>query len=138
MIGWLKFWDVYCCHVYFFSVRFLNICKPRTTFYLPGWPNWIGILWKWASMLTKPAGYGECRLAQFHAIRFLANEIYHFSRLSHQTGFLFTWAAFLRMQFSLVATYFSVVLVIYLRWFLHLKLSHEFFTFISFNIWRLV
>ena len=40
-------------------------------------------------MLTKLAGDGECRLALFHAIRnFLANEIYHFSRLSHQTAFL--------------------------------------------------
>ena len=154
----------------FFSVRFLNICKPRTTFYLPGWPNWIGILWKWVSMLTKLAGDGECRLAQFHVIRFLSNEIYHFFKavppnrfpfylgsLLHIINFLFSHfflfqnailhktlnqgfeiliPFFLRMQFSLVATYFSVVLVIYLRRFLHLKLQHEFFTFISFNIWR--
>ena len=51
--------------------------------------SWIGILWQWASMLTKLARDGECRLALFHAIRsFLANEMYHFSRLSHQTTFL--------------------------------------------------
>ena len=48
----------------------------------PGPPD---ILWKWASMLTKLAGDGECRLALFHAIRnFLVNDIYNFSRLSHQ------------------------------------------------------
>ena len=48
----------------------------------PGPPD---ILWKWASMLTKLARDGECRLAVFHAIRnFLANDIYNFSRLSHQ------------------------------------------------------
>ena len=45
-------------------------------------------------MLTDLAGDGECRLALFHAIRnFLANEIYHFSRLSHQAGCIFTWTA---------------------------------------------
>ena len=36
MIGPLKFWHVYCCHVYFISARFINICKPRTTVY-PFW-----------------------------------------------------------------------------------------------------
>ena len=47
-----------------------------------------------ANMLTELAGDGECRLALFHTIiNFLANEIYHFSRLSHQTGCMFTWAA---------------------------------------------
>ena len=45
-------------------------------------------------MLTELAGDGECRLALFHTIRnVLTNEIYHFSRLSHQTGLIFTWAA---------------------------------------------
>ena len=40
------------------------------------------------------------------------------------------------MQFSLVQTYFSLVLVICLSWYLHLKLSHDLLTLISFNIWR--
>ena len=44
---------------------------------------------------------------------------------------------FLRMQFSLVATFFSLVLVICLSWCFHLELSHEFLTFISNYIWRL-
>ena len=40
-------------------------------------------------MFTKLSVDGVCRLALFHAIKnFLANEIYHFSRLSHQTTFL--------------------------------------------------
>ena len=43
---------------------------------------------------------------------------------------------FLIMQFSLVATFFPLVLVICLSWYLHLKLSHEFLTLISFKIWR--
>ena len=64
------------------SVKFLNTCKPRT-----GLPNSIGILWKWASKPTKLAGDGKCRLTRFHRIRkVLANEIYQFSRLSHQTA----------------------------------------------------
>ena len=37
---------------------------------------------------------------------------------------------FLRIQFSLDPTFFCLVFVIYLRWYLHLKLSHEFLTFI--------
>ena len=102
------------------------MCKPKT-----GWLTLIGILWKWASKPTKLVGDGECRLTRFHSIRnFLANDIYHFSRLSHQTGCLFNLLShfclfqnailhemmklgfrnfkpiFLRMQFSLVATFF--------------------------------
>ena len=82
----------------FFSGKFLNVCKPRTTTFileqqnlspLTGWSTWIGILWKQASMFTKLAEDGVCRLALFHAIKhFLANEIYYFSRLSYQTTFL--------------------------------------------------
>ena len=133
----------------FFFARFLNMCRPRTKFYLlwragpPGLtfyggqpaclPNWLRMMY---------------RLAWFHAIRnFLANEIYHFSRLSHQTGYLFTFysplniinsllsqfclfqdtilhkmlklgfwcfkSIFLRMQFSLFATFFSLVLNVF-------------------------
>ena len=73
----------------FSSVRFLNMCKPRT-----GWSTSTGILRKWASKPAELAGAGECRLTRFHPIRnFLANEIYLFSRLSHQSGCLFTSAA---------------------------------------------
>ena len=61
---------------------------------MTGLPSWIGISWKWASILNELAGDGECRLVLLHAIRnFLANEIYHFSRLSHQTGCIFTLTA---------------------------------------------
>ena len=63
---------------------------PLTT-----WPTWIGILWKWAGMLNKLDGDGECKLALFYAIRnFLVNEIFHFLRLSQQIGCSFTWAAY--------------------------------------------
>ena len=116
------------------------------------------------------AGNGECRLALFRAVRnFLANEIYQFPRLSHQTGCIFTWAIlsiesalysttsacsgrlfckkcwsqdwnfkliFLRIQFSLILTFFPLVLVICLGWYLHLKLSDEFLTLVSFKISR--
>ena len=73
----------------FFSMRFLNMWKPGT-----GWPTSIGILWKWASKSAELAGDGECGLTRFHLIRnILANKTCLFSRLSHQTGCLFTWAA---------------------------------------------
>ena len=88
MIGPLL--DMFTAAVYFSSGKFLNVCKPRTTTSpLTAWSTWIGILWKCTSMLTRLAGDGECSLALFHAIRnFLANKIYHFSRLSQQTDFL--------------------------------------------------
>ena len=129
----------------FTSVKFLNMCKPRT-----GWLTSIGILWKWASKPTKLAGDSECRLIQFHPIRtFLANEIYHFpfylgtplhimsSLLSQnclfqnailhkmlKLGFWNFKSIFLRMQYSLVTTFFSLVLVISLSWYLHLIISY--------------
>ena len=89
MIGPL--FDMFTSAMFIFSsVRFLNMCKPRT-----GWSTSTGILRKWASKPAELAGAGECRLTRFHPIRnFLANEIYLFSRLSHQTGCLFTWAAY--------------------------------------------
>ena len=79
---WTTFWHVY----WWFTVYwFLNMCRSRT-----GWCTSIRILWKWASNPTELTGAGECRMTRFHPIRnFLANEMYHFSRLSHQTGCLF-------------------------------------------------
>ena len=38
-----KFWHVYWWHVYFFSLRFLNMCGPRTTFYLLRWAGTSGL-----------------------------------------------------------------------------------------------
>ena len=43
---------------------------------------------------------------------------------------------FVRMQFSLVPTFFSLVLVICLSWYFHLKLSHDLLTLVSLNIWK--
>ena len=116
-----------------------------------------GILWKWASTPVVLAEDSECRLIWLHLIRnFLTNEIYPFSRLSHQIGFyhgsllhifssLFShfclfqnailhkmlelgfWnfkSIFLRMQFSLVATFFSLVLIIRLSLYFHLAVSY--------------
>ena len=84
------YFDMFTATIFIFSsMRFLNMCKPRT-----GLSTSIGILWKWASKPAELAGNGECRLTQFHPIRnILANEIYLFSRLSHQTDCLFTWAS---------------------------------------------
>ena len=61
MIGPLKFWHIYCCHAYFFSVRFLNMCKARTTLYLlwqigpPGLgfdESWSARLQSWLGMVN--------------------------------------------------------------------------------------
>ena len=61
---------------------------------------------EWASMLTKLAGDDGYRLARFHPIRnFIANEIYHFLRLSHRTDCLFT----LGSPFYVISSLFSNV-----------------------------
>ena len=66
-----------------------NILSPLT-----GWSTWVTILRNCGSMFIELVGNDECWLSRFHTIRnFLANEIYHFSRLSHETGCLFTWTA---------------------------------------------
>ena len=158
--------DMFTAATFIFFCKIPKMWKPRTTDFL-----WRADppLWKWASTLTKLAGDDECRLPLFHAIRNVhTKEIYHFSRLSHQTGCLFNQGSllhitsslfsqfclfqnailhkmlklgfwnfnpiFLRIQFSLIATFFPLVLAICLSWYLYLKLSHEFLTFISFNI----
>ena len=95
MIGPL--FDMFTVAVYFFfSGKFQNIYQPRTTLDLLSFDSLTHINGHFMqkAMLNKPARDGECRLTPFHAIRnFLANENYHFSRLSHQTGCPFTWAA---------------------------------------------
>ena len=86
---WFPFWHVYCCHVYFFFCKIPKYVQARNGLAHLDW-HFI----EWASMLTKQAGDDECRLSRFHRIRnFLANEIYHFLRLSHRTGWLSTWPA---------------------------------------------
>ena len=147
--GWSFLWHVYCYHVYFF-LQESQICTSLHS--LKGWSTWIGILWKWTSMLIElSGGDGECRLAWFYPIKnFLAKDICHFSRLyylyspRHKISFLFRnvcmfqnvildkmleigfWKLkpiFPRMQFSLAARFLSLVLVICLSWCLNLKLA---------------
>ena len=129
---------LYVAMFIFSPVEFLNLCKLR-----PGLFTSFGIIWKWSIKPTELAGDSERRLTWFHLIRnFLANKLDHFSRLSfslsplHIISSLFSHFClfqnailykmlkleflnfkpfFLRMQFSLVATFFSLVLVISLR-----------------------
>ena len=145
----------------------------RKIFYLLWWVSPPGLAFHGSGLtwLTEVAGDGECSLALFHVIRnFLANEIYHFSRLSHQTGSIFTCATlsielatysatsacsgglfckkfwsqvfeifrsfFSECTFHWLQHFFSIVLVICLSWYLHLKPSCKFLTLVLFNIWR--
>ena len=69
---------------YFEVPKYMHVLK-NTLPSLTDLCTWINISWKWANMLIKLAWDGKCRLALFQVIRnFLANKIYHFSRLSHQ------------------------------------------------------
>ena len=72
-----------------------------------------------------------------HIISSFFSHLYLFQNTIFKLGFWNFKAIFPRMQILLVRTFFSLVLVICLSWYLHLKLSHEFLLFISFTIWRL-
>ena len=58
---WSPFWHVCCCHV-FSSARFLNICKPRTS-----WPTSIDILWSGLACL--PSWLGTINTGWFSSIQ---------------------------------------------------------------------
>ena len=167
-----KLWHTYCCHIYFFPARFLNMCKPRTTFYLfdelaqldlhfievevghhiyrtgLGW--WIQAdlvlcdqkcscksnlsFFKAIPPNRLPFNLGS----PLHIIRSLFSQFCSFQNsILHKMLKLGSWnfkpiffsenAVFIGCNFS------SLVLVICLSWYLHLKPFHEFLTFISFK-----
>ena len=107
--NWLVlFWNVYFFYVYFFFLEILKYMQAKNNILSPltGWSTWITILRNCDSMLIELAGNDECWLPRFHTIRnFLANESYHFSRLSHETGCLFTWAAHSKKSVSYSANF---------------------------------
>ena len=79
----------------FFSRKFLNMCKFRTTT-CPLWqagPPGIGILLEWAIMINKLAGDGVSRLALFHAIRNFSSKWNLWFFKAFPRNYLFTWAA---------------------------------------------
>ena len=149
----------------FSSVRFLNICKPRT-----GWPTSTDILWSelaclptWlAIMNTGWAGsirsevFLQMKFIIFKAVSskmlsfYLGSPLHVISSLFSQfcllqnailhkmlrSGFWNCKSFFSEFSFHWLQHFFSVVLAICLSWYLHLALRHEFLTFISFNMWR--
>ena len=150
----------------FSSVRFLNMCKPRT-----GWPTSTDILWSglaclpnWlAIMNTGWAGsigseiFLQMKFIIFKAVTsnmlsfYLGSPLHVISSLFSQfclfrnailrkmlrLGFWNCKSFFSEFSFHWLQHFFSLVLVICLSWYLHLALPHEFLTFISFNMWRL-
>ena len=129
--------DMFTAAKFFFSARFLNICKPGTTFYfmrwvglpefelyesgpghLPGWlgmvkAGWIGSMWSEIFSQMKFIVFPRCPTylaSQLHIISSLFSDFCLFQNI-----FFFSCG---------------------LSWYLHLKLFNEGLTFISFNIWR--
>ena len=169
---WSTFWHVYCCHVYFYFARFLNMCKPRTTLYLICWADSPGLAFygwgivclpSWLAMVNvgwlnsmRPEIFLQMKFIIFMVVSlnrlpfYLGSPLHvisslfiHFCLFQNailhkmlKLGFWYFNLIILRMQFSLVPTFISLVLVICLKWYLHLKLFHEFLTFIWFNVWR--
>ena len=85
---WSTVWYVYCCCFFFLGNFYMCASiEQQHLLWQPGPPD---ILWKWASMLTKLARDGECRLALFHAIRnFLVNHIIFQGYLTNTWFFIF-------------------------------------------------
>ena len=91
---YLHKWLVYllkCLLCFFFlGNSYIFIYKPRTTLY-PFWqPGPPGLTFYGSGLECLPSWLGMVNADWlFHTIKnFLANEIYHFSKLSHQTTFL--------------------------------------------------
>ena len=162
MIGPL--FDVFIATMSIFSSeRFLNMCKPTTGWPtsidilwsgLACLPSWLGMMnTGWLGSIQSDI-FLQMKFIIFKAVPsnrlpFYLGSLLHVisSLFSHfclfqnavlhkmlKLGFWTFNSIFLRIQFSLVTTFFSLVLVICLSWYLHLTLSHEFLTFISFNI----
>ena len=118
--------------------------------HLPNWlgmvnSGWLGFMWSEVFLQKKFITFPLNRLpfylgSSLHIISSLLSHFYLLQNaILHKMFKLGLWdfkPIFLRMKFSFVETFFSLVLVICLSWYLHLKLSNEFLTFISFNIWR--
>ena len=160
---WSTFWHVYLCHVCFFFCKNSNICAiqerddpPWLAFYgngLASWPGWLDMVnagWI-GSIRSKIFFQMELINVPSNRLPFYAGSPLHiisslfifFCLFQNailnkmlKLGFWNFRPIFLKMQFSLVATFFSLVLIICLSWYLILTLSHEFLTFILFNIWR--
>ena len=150
----------------FFPARFLNMCKPRTPFYVlwrsgptglafygsgpVGLPNWLGMVkcdqkfaCKWNLSFFKAAQLNRLPFYLGSPLHIISSLFSHFSLFQNailykmlKLGFWNFKTIFLRILFSLVEIFFSVVLVICLSWYFDLKLSLEFLAFISFTIWR--
>ena len=145
---WSIFWHVYWYHVYSYFYEIPKNVQAKNRLAHLDW-NFM----KWANKATGLAGNGEPRLTRFHPIRnlsffkaapsdrlpfYLGIPLHVISSLfSHfclfqnaifrkllEPGFWNFKPIFLRMQFSLVAKKFSVVLVISFRWYFHLTVSY--------------
>ena len=110
-------WHVYYCHVYFV---FLNMCNPRTTFYdglahLAGsFPCDQKFSCKWNLSFFKAVPSNRLPLymgSSLHIINSLSSHFYLFQNAILHRVLNFK-SIFLRMQFSLIATFFSLVSVI--------------------------
>ena len=130
----------------FFSVTFVDMCKLRTSLYHLRWvgpsrlafygsePGWLGMVNAGWICSIQSKVFWQRDLSFFKTVSPKRLRFYLRSFLNI-ISFLFNHLCLLWIQFSLVAALFSSF-SIFLSWYLHLKLSPEFLTFISFNIWR--
>ena len=145
---WSTFWHVYWCHVYFFFCEIPKYMQTKNRlahfdwdFMEVGWQVcWAYWGW-WMQADTIPSDLKfSCKwnLSFFKAVpsnrlSFLLGSPLHIISSLFSHFCLFQNAV---LQKILKLGFLSLVLVISLSWYLHLTVSHEFLTFISFDIWR--
>ena len=121
---WSTFWYVYCCYVYFFSGKFLNVCKPRTITYpfdslahldwYTGWRWWMQAgsvpcnqkyycKWNLSFFKTVPPNFGSL----LHLISSLFNHFRSWDYLEHFEHFQLDGRS---------KTWFFIFLNVYVSW----------------------
>ena len=138
------FGHAYWCHVYFLLCEIPQYVQTKNRlahlhldFMKMRWQACWAV-WRWwmqADLVPSDQKYShKWNLSFFKAVPsnrlsfYLAPALYNQNAILHKMlklGFLNFKPIFLRMQFPLVATFFSLVLVISLSWYFHLTISHQ-------------
>ena len=159
---WSTFWHVYWCHVYFFFCEIPKYMQTKNRlahfdwdFMEVGWqvcwaywgwwmqadtiPSDLKFSCKWNLSFFKAVPSNRLSFYLGSPLQIISFLFSHFCLFQNailhkmvKLGFLSFKSIFLRMQFSLVATFFSLVLVISLSW--HLQLTISYLTLV---IWHL-
>ena len=122
---WSTFWHVSWCHVYFFFCEIPKYVQAKNRlpqFLIDSIRSEIFLQMKFIIFQGCPIKKAVLLLGQLVTYNQLLTELHLHKML--KLGFQNFKPIFLRMQFSLIATFFSIVLVNSLSWYLHLTIAY--------------